>query len=50
MGPANINKAWKMIALWDVTAALLKTLSEETGRSQVELLHHAVRDLAARVR
>jgi glutamyl-tRNA reductase len=46
----KFDKARKSIAAWGITADELKALSEKTGKSQIELLYNAVRDLAARVR
>jgi predicted DNA-binding protein len=38
----DIDKARKYLALWGEDADRLKQLSQETGRTQVELLHEAI--------
>jgi predicted DNA-binding protein len=44
--PDKIDKARKYLALWAEDADRLKQLSQQTGRTQVELLHEAIGNLA----
>jgi hypothetical protein len=41
----KIDKARKAIALWAEDATRLQRLSARTGRTQVELLHQAIKEL-----
>lgn len=45
----KIDKARKYVAIWGESANLLKDISTKTGRTQVELIYDAIRDLDAKV-
>jgi predicted DNA-binding protein len=46
----KIDKARKAVALWAEDVTRLQNLSARTGRTQVELLHQAIKELDQNLR